>query len=371
MQIEGLADVGECWLSSGTRLYPLPATLKSAPSDSNMAVQGNPAAGKENLTESDDDDAAWVVVDADTNLVAISEPSTEAPGSMDQPLLVNTCFSGQLNSWQITELTVAQVRSRYPSAFASGKEEDCSFFRLQMVASNTLRTVRLTPHAVQCRRLGARQKTSRWGNPPGTTTWSFPFTVAIEHTENSFVNVGLVEWLSDRNVGEPACAKHTSLSLAELLNLKTISEHEKPTDVLAQQHASENPLQMMLGCRKGVRWFGDGVKFPLFEDGLCAGSVLHFRCDYHIDKYAEIVQVQLWLMPSPVVFDFQGRRTIQDWDLWGEPLFHQWWEPPRTTEGNSRSPKPIWVPAVTLFTQGDTVAVAWPRPPDLDQKRTI
>lgn len=362
MQIEGLADAGEC--CDETRLYPSPATLEGAPFTSQ-----EPAAGKENLTESDDDDA-WFVVDAVANF-AISEPSTEAPSSTDHSLLVNTCFSGQLNSWQITELTLAQVRSRYPSAFVTG-EEDCSVFQLQTTVSNTLRTIRLAPHAVQCRRLDARQKrsTGRWGKPSGTTTWSFPFTVAIEHTENSFVNVGLVEWLADRSDGEPARTKHTSMSLAELLKLKTISEDEKPSDFVAEQQASESPLQMMLGCRKGVRWFGNGVKFPLLEDGLCDGSVLRFRCDYHIDKHGDIVQVQLWLMPSPVVFEFQGKKTIQDWDLWDEPLFHQWREPPQTTKESSRLPKSLWVPAVTLFSQGDTVAVAWSSPPDLDQTRT-
>jgi len=247
------------------------------------------------------------------------------------------------------------------------------FCRMEMLAVQQYRTVRLEPAMVMCRRAEADQE--RW-KPPVGTTWSFSFSVAIESTESSYLNIGLVEWLATRkeektglgSLGPGAAAEDATVSLADLLEGNSQAEDTSPPGgYLAQQHVSENPKQMMLGCRKGVRWFGNSMKYALFQDDLCTGSVLHFRCDYHLTRNGDPAQVKLWLLPSPVVFQRQGKRSTKESDLWNQPLA-KWppWEPRwGGYEQENKNTRSLWVPAVTLFSRADAVTVAWEKPEEL------
>jgi len=141
-------------------------------------------------------------------------------------------------------------------------------------------------------------------------------------------------------------------TLAELLGVVPGAEVEDKA--VTWQHTSESPRQMMLGCRKGVKWYGNKCSEPVFKDDLCAGSLLHFRCDYFFDEDGEATQVRLWLLPSPAAFRRTGRRVTQ----LSEPLFE--WQATRDF-GGAREPakRSVWVPAVTLFSRHDVVLFAW------------
>lgn len=104
-----------------------------------------------------------------------------------------------------------------------------------------------------------------------------PTNVARARTSpRGYVNVGLVEWMAARK--ESPEPKGLRRSLAELLSVKSEEEDQVPGGWLSAQHAGslvetrvlcevdEDPRQMMLGCRKGVQWFGSGRKFPLFQE---------------------------------------------------------------------------------------------------------
>merc|ERR1711971_711343 len=62
------------------------------------------------------------------------------------------------------------------------------------------------------------------------------------------------------------------------------------------QHRSENPRQMMLGCKKGVKWYGSNTWEHLFKDEVCEGSQLRFLCEYSIASRAQAAtHMRLWL----------------------------------------------------------------------------
>eukprot|EP00435_Cladocopium_sp_Y103_P073756 s422_g45.t1 len=85
--------------------------------------------------------------------------------------------------------------------------------------------------------------------------------------------------------------------MTALFQVKSEAEDNVPGGWLPEQHVHENPKQMMLGCRKGVQWFGNAAKVPLFQDSeplepdnIMEGSLLRFRCDYHLNRQGEIAQ---------------------------------------------------------------------------------
>ncbi|CAK9062783.1 unnamed protein product [Durusdinium trenchii] len=130
---------------------------------------------------------------------------------------------------------------------------------------------------------------------------SFTFALAVEKSANcawagvfgeGFVNVGLVEWVAARKDSAEASTAHAVKSEAE-------DEHRHPS----------MPCFFLgicvIGFLKGVQWFGNAAKFPLFQE-------LRFRCDYHLNRHGEIAQVKVWFLPSPLNFEYGGEQTITE-----------------------------------------------------------
>mmetsp|Transcript_89746 Transcript_89746/g.159531 ORF Transcript_89746/g.159531 Transcript_89746/m.159531 type:complete len:586 (+) Transcript_89746:88-1845(+) len=338
------------------------------PGDDICAPAAAAAAAATAAVLEDGEPEAWVLVEP-TDTTTPSPPLQAVPPPDKLTSLPTDGFYGLLSSLKISSLSAEKAHELHPEF----SKDFNTFYRMEMTGMQNYRTVRLEPSMVMCRPAEACHQ-GRW-KPPVGTTWSFSFSVAVESTESSYVNIGLVEWLSTRKEkkkgartdGAEAPAEDAKLSLADLMEVKSVAEDTAPPGgFLAQQHVSENPKQMMLGCRKGVHWFGNSMKYALFKDDICAGSVLHFRCDYHLNRHGEPVQVKLWLLPSPVVFQRQGKRNIKESDLWNQPLA-QWppWEPRwggYEQENKQTMTMSLWVPAVTFFSPTDAVTVAWEKP---------
>jgi len=272
-------------------------------------------------------------------------PGEVAAVRRDQRRRLKDGFYGRLECFELQELSPAEAESIH-----QGLGKDFTrFCRMTMKGPEDYRTIRLEPGIIRCHRAEAWHS-GRW-KPPVGATWSFNFALAVEKTANCFVNVGLVEWLAARQESEGTVNDE---SLAEVLKVKSEAEDNVPGGWLPEQHVHENPKQMMLGCRKGVQWFGNAAKVPLFQDNIMEGSLLRFRCDYHLNRQGDIAQVKIWFLPSPVNFEYGGQHTITEADMWFEPLA-QWWEP-RCQDRKMRS---LWVPAVTMYTCEDVVTVAW------------
>lgn len=107
-------------------------------------------------------------------------------------------------------------------------------------------------------------------------------------------------------------------------------------------------MSMMLGCRKGVKWYGHrNTKESLFNDDIMAGSLLNFRVDYTSRKGSSTKDtVQVWLVQSQILFRESGWQSVQ---MARKPIF-------QADLGGSSN---IWVPAVTLHSPGDEVVMSW------------
>lgn len=308
----------------------------------------------------EDEPESWIMVNDALDLDPQEQCQSPSPPTQREPVLQRLTshtmtelepfgFYGHLTSFDLQPLTPEQAESIH-----HGLGQDFTkFCRLTMKGPEDYRTIRLEPSIIQCQPAEAWHA-GRW-KPPVGQTWSFTFALAVEKSANCFVNVGLVEWVAARK--DSAEATSPKQSLAEILQVKSEAEDNVPGGWLPEQHVHENPRQMMLGCRKGVQWFGNAAKFPLFQDNIMEGSLLRFRCDYHLNRHGEIAQVKVWFLPSPLNFEYGGEQTITESDLWFEPLA-QWWEP-RCQDKKMRS---LWVPAVTLYTCDDVVTVAWNGP---------
>merc|ERR1719364_403436 len=77
---------------------------------------------------------------------------------------------------------------------------------------------------------------------------------------------------------------------------------------------------------------------PLFKDDLCEGSTLRFRCDHVFDDTGRAIRMKLWLLPCSVVFKFRGAEVVQ----LAKPQM-----------------RTMWVPAVTLYSKGDSIVFSW------------
>ncbi|CAE7259088.1 mdm2 [Symbiodinium sp. CCMP2456] len=210
----------------------------------------------------------------------------------------------------------ALIRRLSAASIHAGLDKEYNrFCRVTMKGPEDYRTIRLEPSAVRCRPAEAWHA-GRW-KPPLGSTWSFSFALAVEKSVNCYVNVGLVEWKAARkeadedNQQDPVADAASTQSLADILKVKSDAEDEVPGGWLPEQHVDENPRQMMLGCRKGVQWFGNAAKYPLFQDNIMAGSLLRFRCDYHLNRQGDIAQVKIWMLASPIHFEYGGEHTVK------------------------------------------------------------
>mmetsp|Transcript_38171 Transcript_38171/g.89558 ORF Transcript_38171/g.89558 Transcript_38171/m.89558 type:complete len:345 (-) Transcript_38171:181-1215(-) len=308
-----------------------------------------------------EDDDPWIVVNEELTAASFETPSPplEPAESPSGPSL--SPFYGHLNSFEFRDLSAEEAASIH----AGLDKEYNRFCRVTMKGPEDYRTIRLEPSAVRCRPAEAWHA-GRW-KPPLGSTWSFSFALAVEKSVNCYVNVGLVEWKAARKEAdeddqqETVASAASAQSLADILKVKSDAEDEVPGGWLPEQHVDENPRQMMLGCRKGVQWFGNAAKYPLFQDNIMAGSLLRFRCDYHLNRQGDIAQMKIWMLASPIHFEYGGEHTVKESDLWCEPLA-QWWGPRWSSQ--DKKIRTAWVPAVTLYTEEDVVTVAWQSPDD-------
>lgn len=294
----------------------------------------------------------------------------------DPPRQGQAPLSGQHRSLCLEPVPAEEVRSLK----ADFQDHHNSYWRARMEESDVYRTVRLGPGVIRCHQFREMLMEKSWAQRvvnAWPSTWSYSFDVLLTKTTNSFVNVGLVEWVAavkeDLAAGGTASLVATAaaandgpnagtleVSLARLLG---VPQGDEWTTEPSWQAVTENPRQMMLGFRKGVKWYGNNISEPLFKDDLCEGTQLHFRCDNIFDTSGRVVKVQLWLLPSPVIFRTRGWQLVQ----LAKPIF-EWpspclWEDEfgsyRQRRGEEGSHRSIWVPAATLFSKDDAVVFAW------------
>jgi len=278
------------------------------------------------------------------SLDEISEPSPKAQPK--QSRVARPGFVGQLSSLLLMELSLQQVQQR---KLQFQRRHD-SFFQVQMLVNRAYRTVRLDPRAVACQRLWD-EGSSPGSSPAACQTWpaiwSYTFDVAVVHTGSSFINVGLVEWIGRATHASQTDCTDREPTLAEVAGACGDVDADGPHNV------SESPRQIMLGCRKGVKWYGNSSWEHLFKDDICEGSVLRFQSECCLGAHGEVKQMRLWLLPSQVIFTKRGHQCVR----LARPLL-EWAIPPSDARSVPRSVS-LWVPAVTLFSQSDAVVVAW------------
>jgi len=226
-------------------------------------------------------------------------------------------------------------------------------WRVLMAGADAYRTVRLGPSALHCQQLLDTSWAAK-AKGPWPVTWSYEFDVTLAKTAMSFINIGLVEWTQQAKepnadvllgrAGKPP-------SLTQLMGVSVADEWDSDP---AWQSVSENPRQLMLGCRKGVKWYGNNKTEPLFKDDLCEGTTLRFRCDHVFDASGKAKQMKFWLLPSWVVFRKQSPKMVE----LAKPLFE--WPSPHIWQDLAKvETRTMWVPAATLFTKSDAVVFSW------------
>mmetsp|Transcript_95537 Transcript_95537/g.150373 ORF Transcript_95537/g.150373 Transcript_95537/m.150373 type:complete len:679 (+) Transcript_95537:61-2097(+) len=256
-------------------------------------------------------------------------------------------FEGHVPSFCIEDVSTNKERN----IMADFQLDGTLTYRVQMVASDNYQTVRLNPSELLCSR--QEEKTSWAQKARGASraaTWRYEFDVALTKTRNCYVNIGLVEWgalTTQPALQLPACDKSNRLSLAELMGLKEMKTKD-------WQHATDNVRQRMLGCKKGVKWYGERQRFePLLRDDVLEGSILRFQCDHIFDESGYLKAMKLWLVSSKVNYRWKepkGKSHILDLD---KPLFE--WPSP----GEHENLQVVWVPAVTLYNKDDAVLFSW------------
>jgi hypothetical protein len=270
----------------------------------------------------------------------VSEPE---PEQLLKNITSSADMVGDFSAVSVVEVPEIESHQANPQLQGLRAHPHDHFFRMQMLDDQDHRTIRIAPNAILCNRQSdeADIQVQHW-----PSIWSYTFDVDIVRTNNSFINIGLVEWITTSPCeGEGGNRART---LAQLLR---VSPHSEP---IVGQHSSETPRQMMLGCRKGVKWYGESAWEHLLKDDLCEGSQLRFLCEYCIGMRGATKQMRLWLQPSHVNFRRRGRQCIR----FARPLF-EWTLPP--SGGTPGVPRPcsVWVPAVTLYSRDDVINVSW------------
>lgn len=232
-----------------------------------------------------------------------------------------------------------------------------SFAHVTMSGHDTFRTAKLCPDRLFCKQMAEKRPHTRKRNGPDPVAWNYTFDVAILRTSNSFINVGLVEWSSQSKEPQPLSADRMlrtlsagPMHLSELLEAQCSDDHDGG--------ASESRRQMMIGCKKGVKWYGSSrngqtQSETMFKDDLCEGTTLRFCCECTFTG-TDSLQVRLWLLPSVVNFYRGGQQMVQ----LSKPLFEypMSWDQAGLPQAEVRT---MWVPAVTLYTKGDQVIFGW------------
>jgi hypothetical protein len=264
-------------------------------------------------------------------------------------------FAGHAPSFCIEDVSTNKDRN----IMADFQLCDTITFRAQMAADEVYRTIRLGPSELLC----SRHVETSWAQKAqrALVTWRYDFDVAVLRAKKSYVNIGLVEWIAP--IREPAfqalqTCGDVRLSLAELMGLRPGEEWKTEPE---WQQVAENPKQRMLGCRKGVKWYGDRHRLsePLFQDDILEGSILRFQCDHVFDESGYLKEMKLWLAASKVNFRWREpkgeshtvdlQRPLLEWPSLGEQRIH----------GEHDRLQSVWVPAVTFFNKDDAVLFSW------------
>mmetsp|Transcript_57208 Transcript_57208/g.113701 ORF Transcript_57208/g.113701 Transcript_57208/m.113701 type:complete len:532 (-) Transcript_57208:402-1997(-) len=272
--------------------------------------------------------------------VGVTEPE---PEQLLTDITNSADLVGDFSAVSVVEVSEPEGRQAVPHLQGMQHQLHDRFYRMQMLDDQDHRTFRIAPGSIFCQR---RWDESEMQAQPWPSIWSYTFDVDIVRTSSSFINIGLVEWITTS-----PCEIEGSSRGRTLAQLLRVSSHDEPC---IGQHSSESPRQMMLGCRKGVKWYGDSAWEHLLKDDVCEGSQLRFLCEYCIGMRGATIQMRLWLQPSHINFRRRGRQCIR----FARPLF-EWTLPP--SGGSVGAPRPcsVWVPAVTLFSRDDAVVVSW------------
>jgi len=310
----------------------------------NLPLQLGPPPGLERLgEESREGPRGWIVVEPQEPPREPQAQPVQAPtGEPESSAFAALGMVGDASALRVVEVPEAGVQqlNLRPHKLHN------TFCRIDMLMNKTCRTVRLDPAAVVCQR--EWDKWSLAAQRPWASTWSFTFDVALVQSTNCFVNVGLVEWVA--SVGSRGAAGGCGeTTLAQLLGVC------EGSGACAWQHESESPRQMMLGCRKGVKWYGNNSWESMFKDDICEGTTLRFQCEYVLGARGEAVQIRLSLLPSFIIFRKRGRQWVQ----LGRPLAE--WVLPPALETEAPQTCSLWIPGVTLFSQDDAVMLGWRR----------
>jgi enamine deaminase RidA (YjgF/YER057c/UK114 family) len=270
----------------------------------------------------------------------VSEPE---PEQLSKNITSSSDLAGNFSAVSVVEVSETEAHQANPQLQGLHVHPHDHFFRMQMLDDQVHRTIRIAPNSILCNRRSdeADVQVQNW-----PSIWSYTFDVDIVLTENSFINIGLVEWITTS--ASESEGGNRARTLAQLLR---VSPHSEPC---IGQHSSESPRQMMLGCRRGVKWYGEGAWEHLLRDDVCEGSQLRFLCEYCIGMRGATNQMRLWLQPSHVNFRRRGRQCIR----FARPLF-EWTLPPSGGLPGVRRPCSVWVPAVALYSRDDVVNVSW------------
>lgn len=246
-------------------------------------------------------------------------------------------FVGDFSSIHVVEMSTCFDRGATLPEDTTRIHDACC--RLEMLGDKKARIMRLRPGSILCQKREL---------PTGQSIWSHTFDVDVVKASSSFINVGLVEWVA-RPLDGNHCVSGDECTLASLFNVSCVVEP------FSGQHRSENPRQMMLGCKKGVKWYGSNTWEHLFKDEVCEGSQLRFLCEYSLATRAQAAtHMRLWLQPSQIYFRKRGRQFVR----FGRPIF-ECTLPPVTAYPCIPQLYSLWVPAVTLYSKDDVVALSW------------
>lgn len=247
-----------------------------------------------------------------------------------------------------------------------------SAFRLRTDdPASALRTLRVLPSGILCSRIpDGDEGGPTWAQkaqgapippkaPPG---WSYTFDVAVLRTQYSFLNIGLVEWMMDPSAMQGSGIveqedDQVEVSLPDLLGCGPKEKLQESASLEANTTEPFNLAITMLGCKKGVKWYGKNLpNEPLFKDDIMPHSTLHFQVVYRRDQDPHRgATLSVRLLPSPICFKRRGTQLV----TMRKPLFETQLPPRVEKESGPPEGSRMWVPAVTFATQGDEVALTW------------
>lgn len=286
---------------------------------------------------------------------SFSMPSAASPGSPPEvtvgPLSAGLRMHGSITGTSVSPSTIPNLQQySHPSA----RPSTANVWKLRNDGEwDGYRTVRVLPSHIMLSRRFDEGWTETMPGFEQHQFWVYNFDISVTSTTYSYLDFGLLEWQissksETRNVSKLLTAYNTdSIVMSELLG--EYSERDIIESSLSPGNYSEEPVggMMMLGCKKGVRWFGKSrPRQELFWDDINSSSVLHFEVQHRPVMGTDNVSIQVLLRPSPIVFQKHGAKMV----TMKKPVFETQIKP---------SSSCMWIPAITFNTPGDEVAFSW------------